>query len=283
MTILIFGKTGQVATELQRKRRNVIALGRDQANLQNPDACAAAIRQHRPSAVINAAAYTNVDAAETDEANATVINAASPAAIANACAEAGIPVVQISTDYVFDGGSTEAFRTDSTPSPCNAYGRSKLSGEIAVRENASTHAVLRTSWVFSPHGKNFLKTMLQLGTSHSNLRIVCDQIGGPTPASAIASACIGIVDRLIEDPFLSGTYHLSGAPNVSWADFAREILKQARIDCSVTGIPTADYPTPAQRPMNSRLDCSSLSQLGLKQPDWQAGIHDALTELGVIS
>jgi len=276
MSILVFGKTGQVACELQHLHPEFTYLSREEADLSNPDACAEAILAAKPSAVINAAAYTAVDHAEDEESLAYTINAAAPAAMANACATLGIPFVHISTDYVFDGSGEMSRAPDAPTAPINAYGRTKLAGEEAVRASGALHAILRTSWVFSGHGNNFVKTMLRLSETRDTLSIVADQIGGPTPASSIAIACATIAQNLNK----SGTHHISGAPSVSWADFAREIFAQADRTITVTDIPTKDYPTPAARPLNSRLDCASLlSDFGVKQPQWKDELTKVISEL----
>ncbi|MBI1415660.1 MAG: dTDP-4-dehydrorhamnose reductase [Limimaricola sp.] len=282
MSLLIFGKTGQVAQELARRAPQARFLNRDEADLSNPGACAAALRASGATIVINAAAYTAVDKAETDEAAAHRINAEAPGAMARAAAETGAAFIQISTDYVFDGSGTAPFSPDAPTAPIGAYGRSKLAGEKAVRAAGGVHAILRTSWVFSAHGANFVKTMLRLSESRDRLSIVADQVGGPTPAAAIAAACLAIGDHLVREPQKSGTYHFSGAPDVSWADFARAIFVRAGRQVDVADITTADYPTPARRPANSRLDCSlTEAAFGLSRPDWRAGLDDVLTELGV--
>lgn len=283
MGLLIFGSTGQVATELRRLAPEALFLGRDQADLSEPAACAAAIRAARPVAVINAAAWTAVDKAETEETAATVVNGDAPAAMAMECAALGIPFVHISTDYVFDGMGEVPFSTDHPTAPLGAYGRSKRKGEEGARAAGGVYAILRTSWVFSAHGHNFLKTMLRLGRERESLNVVADQIGGPTPARAIARACLAIAAQLQADPRKSGTFHFSGAPDVSWASFAREIMAQAGLSCSVSDIPTSAYPTPALRPANSRMDCAGLSIFNLSRPDWRTAVTDALTELGAIS
>lgn len=277
--ILVFGRTGQVARELARLVPDAVYLGRDQADLSDPEACAAAIRAHNPRAVINAAAYTAVDRAEDQEALAAYINGAAPAAMARECAALSVPFVHISTDYVFDGAGTAPFAPDHPTAPLGAYGRTKLMGEQGVQAAGGTHAVLRTSWVFSCHGSNFVRTMLRLGAERDVLRVVADQIGGPTPARAIAHACISIATQLRDAPEKSGIYHFSGAPDTSWAGFAREIMERAGLDCRIEDIATSDYPTPAKRPLNSRLECSSLSMFGLERPDWRQGLADVLTEL----
>ncbi len=277
--ILVFGHTGQVARELARRAPDATFLSRAMADLSDPEGCAAAIRSHNPGAVINAAAWTAVDRAETEEAAATTINAAAPGAMARACADLRIPFVHLSTDYVFDGAGAQPFAPDHPTAPLGAYGRSKLKGEAAVRAAGAAHAILRTAWVFSAHGQNFVRTMLRLGTERDGLRVVADQIGGPTPAGAIAEACLHMTTLLQDDPGKSGTYHFSGAPDVSWADFARAIMAEARLQCGITGITTADYPTPAQRPLNSRLDCSGLAALGLARPDWRAALPGVIAEI----
>ncbi|NCQ23984.1 MAG: dTDP-4-dehydrorhamnose reductase [Rhodobacteraceae bacterium CG17_big_fil_post_rev_8_21_14_2_50_63_15] len=280
MTLLIFGQTGQVARELAALRPEALFLGRDQANLEDPVACAAAIRAQKPDAVINAAAYTAVDRAESEEALAMRVNAAAPGAMAGACAMLGIPFVQISTDYVFDGGGRSPRKPTDPVAPQNAYGRSKRAGEEAVQAAAGTYAILRTSWVFSAHGGNFVKTMLRLSETRDALGIVEDQIGGPTPAADIARACLLIMDQLSTDPGKRGIYHFSGAPDVSWLNFAKAIFAEARRSVVVTGIPTADYPTPARRPLNSRLDCqSTLDVFGIERPDWRTGLRTCLKQL----
>jgi dTDP-4-dehydrorhamnose reductase len=277
--ILVFGKTGQVSRELQQLGP-VVAISREEANLKDPQACADAIRHHSPDAVINAAAYTAVDQAEDEEAIATVINGDAPTAMAKACAELGIPFVHISTDYVFEGTGQDPWQPQDQTAPQNAYGRSKLAGETGIADSDGTYAILRTSWVVSAHGVNFIKTMLRLSVTRDALSIVDDQIGGPTPARDIALACLQIANQLIQDPSKSGTYHFSGAPDVSWADFAREIFDQIGKPVAVTSIPTTDYPTPAQRPLNSRMDCSVTKQaFRIERPDWMTGLKIILEDL----
>ena len=283
MTILVFGKTGQVACELQALAPvmpPLITLGREEADLATPGNCAAAIEHYTPTGVINAAAYTAVDRAEDEEELATQINGAAPAEMARACAERDIPFVHLSTDYVFDGGGVAPWRPDDHVLPISAYGRSKLVGELGVVEAGGRHAILRTSWVFSAHGQNFVRTMLRLGRERDQLRVVADQIGGPTPAGSIAQACLVIVKQLADDPAKSGTYHFAGSPGTSWADFARAIFAKTGLACDVADIGTADYPTPARRPANSRLDCSATQAIfGIGRPDWKAGLGAVLQEL----
>lgn len=281
--ILVFGQTGQVARELAALAPDALCLGRDRADLTDPAACAAAIIAQRPAAVINAAAWTAVDKAEAEEEAATVVNGTAPGAMAQACAAQGIPLVHISTDYVFDGHGSLPFAPDHPTAPLSAYGRSKLAGERAVRAAGGPHVILRTSWVFSAHGANFVKTMLRLGAERPVLRVVGDQTGSPTPAAAIAAACLTIADRLRSDPQLSGTHHFAGTPDTTWAGFARAIIAAASLPAQVEDITTADWPTPARRPANSRLDCSSLERTsGIVRPDWRAGLAAVLADLGTL-
>jgi len=271
--MLIFGKTGQVATELARLAPDAVFLGRDAADLSDPETCAAAIQDHAPSMVINAAAWTAVDRAEEHEAEALVINGAAPAAMARECAARDIPFVHISTDYVFPGDGTRAWTPQDPVAPINAYGRTKLAGEDGVRAAGGRFAILRTSWVFSAHGANFVKTMLRLSETRDALTVVEDQVGGPTPAGAIAATCLTMAAALKSEPGKAGTYHFSGAPDVSWAGFARAIFDTAGRAVTVTGIPTTDYPTPAVRPLNSRLDCTETERVfGTPRPGWRAAV-----------
>lgn len=279
--ILVFGKSGQVATELAREGQgDVTCLGRDLCDLSVPGAAAEAITQHAPHVVINAAAYTAVDKAEDDADTAYRLNGDAVAEIAMACGAAGVPLIHISTDYVFEGRGTAPWRPNDDTGPLSVYGQSKLAGEQAIRASGAAFAILRTSWVVSAHGNNFLKTMLRLGAERDALTIVADQIGGPTPADAIAAVCLSIADQLQAEPSKSGIYHFSGAPDTSWADFARAIFDQAGLSCAVTDIPTSAYPTPAARPLNSRMDCTTTQTVfGIARPDWRDGIARILKEL----
>ena len=283
MKILVFGHSGQVATELRALEGDdiqITALARAEADLTDPVACAAAINVHAPDAVINAAAYTAVDKAESDAETAQIINADAPAAMAQACAARDIPFVSISTDYVFSGvGDTPWMPADPTD-PQGVYGRTKRDGEVAIVKTGGRYAVLRTSWVVSGHGNNFIKTMLRLGAEREALTVVADQIGGPTGAAEIAQACITIAKTLVTEPEKSGIYHFSGAPDTSWADFARAIFDAAKIPYAVTDIPSSDYPTPAKRPLNSRLDCKTTeASFGISRPDWRESLTHILTQL----
>lgn len=282
MKILVFGKTGQVARELQALAGadlQIEALCRTDADLLDPAACAARIAQTDADAVINAAAYTAVDRAETETDTTQIINAGAPGAMAKAAAERGLPFLHISTDYVFDGKGQGARATDDPVAPINVYGRTKLAGEDNVRAAGGRHVILRTSWVFSAHGANFVKTMLRLSESRDALTIVADQHGGPTPAADIAATLVAMARGLL-DGKTGGIYHYSGAPATTWANFAREIFHIANRPVTVIDIPSADFPTPAKRPLNSRLDCATLlSDFGITPPDWKAGLTRVIAQL----
>lgn len=280
MKVLVFGQTGQVARELARRCPADMAarfLGRDQADLMDPAGCAAMIGDC--DVVINAAAWTAVDRAETEEAAALMVNGNAPTAMARACAAKGLPFLHISTDYVFDGAGDRPFGTDHPVAPLGAYGRTKLAGERGVLAAGGNALIMRTSWVVSAHGANFVKTMLRLGADRDSLNVVADQIGGPTPAAAIADA-LYVAARAMVDGAQGGVHHFAGAPDTSWADFARVIMARAGLACAVGDIPSSAYPTPAKRPQNSRLDCSGFERAyGVARPDWRAGLDQILQEL----
>lgn len=286
MKLLVFGEIGQLGQELQRRAGDVTleVRGLEEADFTDPATCAGFVERTDADAVINAVAYTAVDRAEEDEEVALMVNATTPAALARAAAARGLPLIQVSTDYVFDGAGDTPFAVDHPTGPLGAYGRTKLAGEEGVIAAGGPHAILRTSWVVSSHGNNFVKTMLRLGAERDRLTIVADQVGGPTCAADIADACLSIAAQLIADPAKSGTYHFTGGPDVSWADFAREIFRLSGLTPEVADIPTSDYPTPAQRPLNSRLD-NSLTEttFGIPRPDWRKGLRDILQDLGALS
>ncbi|WP_306120781.1 MULTISPECIES: dTDP-4-dehydrorhamnose reductase [unclassified Roseitalea] len=284
MRALVFGRTGQVATELQRRCPGdwqLTALGRDDADLTDPAACAAIIAGADADVIINAAAYTAVDRAESEPDLAFQVNAAAPGAMAKAAARAGIPFVHLSTDYVFDGTGQTPWKPEEETCPFGVYGQSKRDGEVAVAGAGGPHVILRTAWVFSAHGQNFVKTMRRLAADHDTLRIVGDQVGGPTPAAAIADAVYAIAEHLRRGAPGQGIHHFAGQPDVSWAGFARAIFARTGHSVEVVDIPTTDYPTPAARPLNSRLDCRTLeTDFGLARPDWREGLDAVLDELG---
>lgn len=282
MKIAIFGKSGQVATELQRRAPMDVTtkvVGRELADFTQPQEVAKMAEALDADVIINAVAYTAVDQAESEPDLANVINGRSVGALAEVAAKRNIPLIHYSTDYVFDGSGTASWKPDDTTAPLGMYGHSKLSGEDMIRGADGPHAILRTSWVFSAHGNNFVKTMLRLGAERDKLTIVSDQIGGPTPATALADAAYTIARWIVTDG-PSGTFHLSGAPDVSWADFAREIFQQARLNVDVAQISSDEFPTDAARPLNSRLDCTSLeTTYGIQRPDWHIGLADVIGDL----
>jgi dTDP-4-dehydrorhamnose reductase len=280
MKEIVFGRTGQVARELARRLPDARFVGREDADLTDPNACAALIRNEKPAVVINAAAYTAVDRAESEPDLAHRINAEAPGAMADACAVLGISLLHISTDYVFDGSGHRPWRESDPAAPLGVYGATKLDGERRIAAAGGDHVILRTSWVFSAHGGNFVKTMLRLGREKPALRIVDDQRGGPTPAADIAAALSRIATELVAGRGETGIFHFAGAPTVSWADFATEIFARAGLEVQVERIASAEYPTPARRPLNSALDCTRIADAyGIVQPDWRIGLEAVLKEL----
>ena len=287
MNILVFGFNGQVARELRQLAKeqtfSFVFLDRKDANLSFPNRCSEAILTHKPNAVINAAAWTDVDGAEIAEAEATVINGEAPGSMATACARLSIPFLHISSDYVFDGSGNLPWRPNDPTQPLSAYGRSKLLGEQLVQKSGAQAIILRTSWVFSAHGSNFVKTMLRLGSEKEMLNVVGDQVGGPTSAQAIASAMIHLTKLMVEGCD-GGTLHFSGTPDVSWAEFAREIMELAGLSCEINPILTKDYPTTAPRPLNSRMDDNLLYEdYGIIRPAWSPDLEQIIIELRELS
>ena len=288
-SILITGASGQLGTELQRcpwpEGYDVVAIDRDTLDLCDTSAIAANLAELERAAVINYAAYTAVDKAESDLMTAWKVNAVAPAAFAQACVEAAIPLVQVSTDYVFAGDKQGAWEVNDPVAPLGVYGASKLGGELAVRTSGVRHAIVRTAWVVSAHGHNFVRTMLRVGATRDQLSVVNDQIGSPTGAADLARALMTITLRLIEDADAPvGTFHFSNAGAVSWAGFATEIFRQSGMRGGTTAeilpIPTSDYPTPARRPANSLLSHDAIhTAYGIEPRPWQAALNDILDEL----
>ena len=282
MKILMFGRTGQVATEVLRRAGDVEveALDRAAADQTDPAACAALVSKTDADIILNAAAYTAVDKAEDDEATAAIVNGETPTALAHAAAARKIPFLHVSTDYVFDGAGETPWREDDKTAPLGAYGWTKLAGETGVSAAGGPHAILRTSWVFSAHGGNFVKTMLRLGAERDALTIVDDQVGGPTAAGDIAGALLAMARAFHAGKGVSGVYHFAGAPAVSWRQFAEAIFAESGLTVAVTPIPTSDYPTPATRPLNSRLDCEKIAaDYGIDSPDWRTSLKQVIGEL----
>ena len=291
MRLLITGWQGQLAQALVARSVRLAdveacAVGRPALDLCSLPTIERAMTEVRPTLVINAAAYTAVDAAETDEAAAHALNADGAGLIARAAAQRGVPIVHISTDYVYDGAkATPYVETDAT-NPLNAYGRSKLAGERAVAGANPDHIILRTCWVYSATGKNFVKTMLRLAADRPEVAVVDDQIGCPTFAPHLADAILELARGLQQSGGAGrwGIYHAAGSGATSWCGFSRAIFDEVGARGgkapSVKALTTAQYPTPARRPANSRLDCSKLfANFGIRQPEWRAGLKACLTEL----
>ena len=291
MRALVFGETGQVGRELGRAAavRGIAArtLGRAGADLTDPAACARAILDCDADVVVNAAGYTAVDAAEDDLATAQVVNGDTPGAMAAAAAAKGVPILHVSTDYVFDGSNPgRPWRENDPTGPLSAYGASKLAGERAVAAAARDHVILRTSWVFSAHGKNFVRTMLERGRNRSELRVVADQRGGPTAARDVADALWTVAEAWAAGRRRPGLYHFAGAPDTIWAEFAEAILARTGWPerPRVVPIASADWPTRAARPAYSVLDCSAIAAAyGIGQPDWRPALDAVVGELREVS
>jgi len=285
MRILLTGANGQVGGELRRTLAGfgeVIAPDRDILDLASADSIAAAVRGARPDLIVNAAAYTAVDRAESEPDLAMSVNGAAPRVLAEEALQSGAMVIHYSTDYVFDGSKAGAYREEDAPAPLNVYGRTKLAGERALADAGCPYLVFRTSWVYGPSGQNFLLTMLKLARERKELKIVDDQFGAPTPARAIAEATadaiaqIAAKGRLDRDRFreMSGIYHMTASGRTSWHGFAVEILRGQEGVAALRPIPSAEYPTPATRPKNSLLDNSKLNEdFGISLPDWQVGLR----------
>ncbi|WP_411819508.1 dTDP-4-dehydrorhamnose reductase [Hyphococcus formosus] len=283
MNILVFGKNGQVAKALQLEpvpEGSLTALGRDDADLLVRGNAEAAIRERKPDIVINAAAYTAVDKAEEEIDAAKALNTDAPAEMAKAAHDIGAQFIHLSTDYVFDGTSHDRLTEEAPTNPLNKYGATKLVGETQVMAAHPKAVILRTSWVFSSFGNNFVKTMLRLAKDRDALSIVADQIGGPTEAGDIARAALAIAAKKHRGAPGSGIYHFQGTPPVSWAEFAEAIFETAKVTMSVSPIPTAEYKTPAARPLNTVLDCARIERdFGVAQPDWRSGLVRVVKEL----
>jgi len=290
--VLITGATGQVGralVQLAPQGMGLLVPSRKECDLANPEQVRSYVEKKKPAAIIHAGAYTAVDKAESEPALAYAVNAASTAALAGYAGKAGIPLLYVSTDYVFPGAilgvGQKPYREDAPVAPLSVYGRTKLAGELAVQSLAPQSTILRTSWVFSEHGTNFVKRMLELGTTRRALSIVNDQHGAPTPANAIAGALWELLARHLSTPAvaLPRILHFSGQPATTWYDFAREIFRIAGglsyTAPTLTAIPTTSYPTPAQRPLWSVLDCHEIARLGIPQPDWRKAATDAIAKV----
>jgi len=295
MRILLLGKNGQVGWELQRSLAplgELIALDRHSTDycgdLSQPDAVAQTVKTLKPTVIVNAAAYTAVDKAETETELAYTINAKAPEALAQAAKQTGAWLVHYSPDYVFNGSGNQAWQETDAVAPLSVYGQSKLAGEQAIQAAEGLHLIFRTSWVYAARGNNFAKTMLRLAKERDQLSVINDQIGAPTGAELLADVTAHAIRSGLQKPELSGLYHLAAAGETSWYDYARYVLDYARqrdielkiAENAISAIPTRAYPTPAQRPLNSRLNIEKLqNQFDLKLPDWQLGVERMLAEV----
>tara|TARA_R110001606_G_scaffold253808_1_gene401581 strand:+ start:3405 stop:4295 length:891 start_codon:yes stop_codon:yes gene_type:complete len=278
-SILVIGRTGQVAQALAHVGgASVTCLGRPDVDLKQPDTLARAIDLHGPVCVINAGGFTLVDQAEAEPDEARILNVDGPAALALACKAAGVPLIHLSTDCVFDGEMPRAYRPDDDPAPICTYGQTKLDGELAVADVYARHLVVRVSWIFSPFGHNFVRTMLKLAQTRERVSVVSDQIGCPTYAPALAAALLEMGRQAAVPGFADwGTYHLAGAGETNRASLARSIFAESARHsgpvAEVDAIPTSAYPTPATRPLNARLDITRTTDVfGVQLPDWQDGL-----------
>ena len=284
-SILITGAGGQVAHELAiaESEHRLIALSAQQLDITDLEQINEAFNEFHPDVVINAAAYTQVDRAEEDAALAYAINRDAVSHLAQACKRIDSPLLHISTDYVYDGNKSGAYCEDDETSPAGVYGASKAAGDAVLQSLLERHIILRTAWVFSATGNNFVKTMLRLGSERDELSIVNDQHGCPTSAHSIAAALLQITERYLRGEAIEwGTYHYCGQPETTWHGFARQIFQQAKgfENLKLNGITTSEYPTPAARPLNSVLDCSKfVAQFNSQQPDWREDLDSILRQL----
>jgi dTDP-4-dehydrorhamnose reductase len=296
MRILLLGKNGQVGWELQRALAplgEVVACDFDsaaplKADFSQPDSLPALIRAVRPDAIVNSAAHTAVDKAESEAELAHAINATAPGVIAREAAALGVPLVHYSTDYVFDGSGSAPRDEDAATGPLSVYGRTKLEGEALIRASGCRHLILRTSWVYAARGGNFARTMLRLAAEREALSVISDQVGAPTGADLLADVSAHTLRRLLVEPAVSGTYHCVAGGETNWHEYARFVIEWARArghaikvaPDAIRAIATSAYPTPARRPLNSRLATAKLQRsFGLTLPPWQAGVERMLTEV----
>jgi len=286
MRLLATGKHGQVVSALQALRDDVVYLGRPECDLAYPETLKDAVRAARPDVLLSLAAYTAVDKAEDEPELAHVINGVAPGVLAQVAADLGIPILHLSTDYVFDGKKDDPYAEEDAPAPVSVYGRTKLEGERAIVAAAANHVILRTAWVYSAHGTNFVRTMLRLGETRDAVNVVNDQAGCPTSADDIVRALLAIAGRVVTDPSpaLRGVFHLSAPDATTWAGFAQAIFDGAaargRKPVQVNPIPSSEYPTRAVRPANSRLSGDKLEQVyGIRLPSWRASLEPVLDTL----
>jgi dTDP-4-dehydrorhamnose reductase len=292
--VLVTGRDGQLARGLLEAADGVdvrvTAVGRPELDVADERSVAAAISRRRADIVVNAAAYTAVDKAESEPAAAHAVNAMGAEHVARACAAQGIPIIHISTDYVFDGAKPDPYVEDDATCPVNVYGQTKLEGEQRVAAACKRHVVLRTAWVHSPWGANFVKTMLRLATTRPSIGVVGDQQGSPTYAPHLAAVVLAVASRVVLDSADGrwGVYHAVGSGETTWFGFAREIFRSGSqyglAAAQVAAITTADFPTAARRPANSRLSSGKLrAAFGLELPDWRAGVRDCVARISTLT
>ncbi len=285
--VLLFGPSGQVGSQfvsLARSSFEVVPVDRAQCDLTDSQAVRETVLRTKPDAVVNAAAYTAVDKAETDESACFAVNAEAPGAMAKAAKELGIPLIHYSTDYVFDGQKTGMYLEDDPTGPLGVYGRTKLAGEQQIAEHAGEYVVLRTSWVYGAEGNNFLRTMLRLGAQRPELRIVSDQVGSPTAAKEIASATLRVLEqaRANHAALPSGIFHMTASGSTSWFGFAEQIFALAELETKPVLVPiaTSEYPTPARRPQNSVLSNDRFAKtFGFRLAEWQQPLREVMTAM----
>lgn len=282
---LVLGANGQVGKALaQRLGSRVLTLSRREADLATPEGLPAILDAIQPCAVMNAAAYTQVDRAEEEESLARIINGDAPGILARWCTKHMVPFIHYSTDYVYSGAGIVPWCEDAPVAPINAYGRTKLAGDLAVIDAGGQWLIFRTSWVYDAHGKNFLNTIIRLAKEHETLRIIADQYGAPTYAQDLADATVTVLEKAFTTPkFPSGIYHLCNSGETTWHEFATTILDRVRqhgVELKVTtieAISSANYPTPARRPFNSRLDLKKIREtFDVEPPNWRAGLERCL-------
>lgn len=284
--VAVTGKNGQLGWELQQlaasfeNKFTFIFTDRSQLDLSQPATIASFFEQYKPNYFINSAAYTAVDKAETEQATAILINATAVEQIAIACETSGCKLIAISTDYVFEGNGTAPYATDTATNPVNYYGYSKYMGEQLAQKNNSSAIIVRTSWVYSEHGNNFVKTMLRLMKERPELKVVSDQIGSPTYATDLAAALMKIVEEQENEHKHAGIYHYSNTGVISWYEFAIAIRDAAGLSCNLIPITTAEYPTPAKRPAYSVMDTSKIvNDFAIELKDWQSSLNTCLKKL----
>ncbi|HKY01306.1 MAG TPA: dTDP-4-dehydrorhamnose reductase [Burkholderiales bacterium] len=285
MNILLTGKYGQVGWALHKRLvalGDVLALDREELDLTNADALIRTLREFKPAIIVNPAAYTSVDRAESESQVAHAINARTPEILATEAKRSGALLIHYSTDYVFDGSKRGPYVENDATNPLNAYGRSKLEGEQAIEASDCRHFILRTSWVYGARGHNFLLSMLKLGRERPQLRIVDDQIGAPTWCESLADMTIEMLQGEVKGRLPGGIYHSTDGGETSWCGFAKEIFRLAKIQTLIEPIPTSEYPTPARRPLNSRLDNTKrLKALGTTQRPWTECLAACMRQAGL--